>query len=547
MKRYIKYRITTLEPLKLAGEGSQQGTVVTRNFIQGAAIRGVLIGRYLREHPDEEIDASAHQREKFLTKTKFYSAYIAADKQATIPVPYVFQADKQVMREQEERGEDIDIQNRFHKEQEKKGTQPVKRNAFCVMNDECMYTLDVNKVEHLHIQKSEEKNKEAIMFRYEAIAPGQTFIGFIQCEEEWVADFVKLLEDDICYIGGSKGSGYGKCKLQLDQTMDYATYRNEFPVELENSHKNQFILYALSDLVLFDQNGMVANAIDEEFLKETLELEKVEKRTMVCDTSITSGYNSKHRAHSVQQTAVRAGSVFQYEYIGTLQMERIQELEEQGVGIRREEGYGRILVNPDFSQNKTKAYVHEQMANPSSNTLDQILDKEENAMVEKWTKKIALQKNSDYIMYQLAQKDFMEKRVDWKLNKTKSNALKDVLDKMYATRGYDAYQNNVKKLSNYVKKIQNTSAFDATMLYVPEGGVGGYSSYDTSKRPPVSLYQFLQKMEEGTASLDLIHYEWKKAKIDSFSQSQNRIAEDNFYECCLYLKELVRYNTREEA
>ena len=50
--KYIQYSIRLLEPMKLAGQGTQQGTVTTRSFIPGSAVRGALIGAFLRSHPE---------------------------------------------------------------------------------------------------------------------------------------------------------------------------------------------------------------------------------------------------------------------------------------------------------------------------------------------------------------------------------------------------------------------------------------------------------------------------------------------------------------
>jgi len=51
------------------------------------------------------------------------------------------------------------------------------------------------------------------MFRYEAIRKGECFRAYIRVPEEHYDDIVKILSKDYIYFGGSRGSGYGKCRV----------------------------------------------------------------------------------------------------------------------------------------------------------------------------------------------------------------------------------------------------------------------------------------------------------------------------------------------
>src|SRR5690606_26606484 len=97
------------------------------------------------------------------------------------------------------------------------GYEKIRLCEFVHIDDE--YTkVKVEKVSNLHINKRKEKN---ILFRYEAIKKGQVFGGIIKAEEDtYVDEIVNLLEDEIIYIGGSKGSGYGKCIIEDVQVLD---------------------------------------------------------------------------------------------------------------------------------------------------------------------------------------------------------------------------------------------------------------------------------------------------------------------------------------
>ena len=74
------------------------------------------------------------------------------------------------------------------------------------------------KVSNLHINKKGEKNK---LFRYESIKKDQIFSGIIKVvKDEYVQEVLNLFSNEAVYIGGSKGSGYGRCIIENMKVLE---------------------------------------------------------------------------------------------------------------------------------------------------------------------------------------------------------------------------------------------------------------------------------------------------------------------------------------
>lgn len=522
MNKYIQYRVKLLEPMKLSGQGSQQGTEVSRSFIQGQAIRGALIGAFCRNNPECILDEEAELREKFLTGTKFYNAYIVQEERKTLPVPMIYLVSKEESRKEK----DIQVRSSLYAEGKHLEGEAYARNEFGNLESDVLLRAEIRKTEQLHIQKAERKGKENKMFRYQAVERGQEFIGYIQCKEEWAEDFKTLLEQKIFYIGGSKGSGYGKCEITYQTDYSYADFVKQLPVKRSDDSK-KLVIYALSDLILLNEYGMVTNQIDSSCLERILGIKQVTLQKSYCDTSITFGYNQKTRTHAVQQTAVQAGSIFVYQYEGEIAEENRMLLEEQGVGLRREEGYGQIYVNPELNQNISNQIEksHSQQAMSYKTILEDAETKEKN-FVEKIADKIREKKEHETIQYKLIPNKYEEIGArNWRVTRTQANGLYNMLSTIYDGHKLEDCEGDKKVIKEYMEHLRNQSSLETTMLY-------------QDHMCPVSMKDFLERLGDGTAKLCSIETEWREK-----GQSEA----EHFYESCLYLKELLSYFLKKEA
>lgn len=359
MRNYVRYMIDLEEPVKLGTLGNQNSSGCL-SYIAGSSLRGALIGKYIRTycgHIHEHISKNPELSSVLLKDTCFYNAYIAAGDKAQMPVPMVYYADKHAIRRSRRRAGETGVDElEVHScagldDKPSEGEQRIGSGSYCSLREDTVATVTVEKEANLHIAIGGNKD-ERRMFRYEAIAAGQIFVGLIRCADEKAAEqYRALIDNEIFYIGGSRGSGYGRCHMKDARLMTAQEALGEYRGARMNE-SGRLLVYALSDLVLLDENGSPTGSISLSLLERKLGLRNVVLKQAFVATDTTVGFNHTWRARQVQQTSVKAGSVFVFACDGLPQEEKMQAMEEQGIGLRRTEGYGQILLNLPLGQTR---------------------------------------------------------------------------------------------------------------------------------------------------------------------------------------------------
>ncbi|MDF5581148.1 RAMP superfamily CRISPR-associated protein, partial [Vibrio parahaemolyticus] len=160
-----------------------------------------------------DISNNPHREKLFTDDIVFFNAYPKAKDKRSFPLPKCFFAPKAEMKMASDYlNLELGIDNKLKPLYEK-----VRLCEFVVENGDTLNKVKIEKESHLHINKNTPKNK---LYRYETIKRGQTFSGIIKTVDDYEEEIVNLLKDSIVYIGGSKGSGYGKCKIENLKVSD---------------------------------------------------------------------------------------------------------------------------------------------------------------------------------------------------------------------------------------------------------------------------------------------------------------------------------------
>lgn len=195
-------------------------------------------------------------------------------------------------------------------------------------------------IEKLHINKKDAgEDNRTLIFRYEAVKKGECFRGYIRADEEFADDIYAILEEKVLYLGGSRGSGYGKCQItNIKYIESVELFKSDTDIE------SDLYIFFLSDAILY-YNGKVYTHIPEDVLKEKLGIEgscKFKSSFINLDKAAT--YNNMYHTKTVCYTSVSKGSIMKYKINEKIKPEKIKELVKNGVGIRKEDGYGQIAI-----------------------------------------------------------------------------------------------------------------------------------------------------------------------------------------------------------
>lgn len=350
----VTFTIHLQEPvLTTQVQSGEANSAIAYPFIPGSMIRGALVGRYLAGKPlNREEDKIAPQL--FLDGAVCYlNAYPAhpATKVRALPKPLSWFVPK------DDAGEPTaEITDFSH---ELPGNDPVKPPAsgdFVWQAGDAVQLTSPDMIGLVHNtsddpnRKSEEASQ---VYRYEALAVGQSFAGVILSEDETLLGVVKaLLAAGDLRLGGSHTAGYGRVAITnisleqdwreftplpvngIDDEMDDADWGEEEEEAMAATEPAYAIITCLSDLIWRDEQGQVSDRLLSPSGKKPI--------TACYRLRPVGGFNRKWGLPLCQAWAIQTGSVFVFP------PECYSELQawvEHGVGERRAEGYGRVALN----------------------------------------------------------------------------------------------------------------------------------------------------------------------------------------------------------
>ena len=192
------------------------------------------------------------------------------------------------------------------------------------------------------------------LFTYQAIQPNQTFQGAVLGSESDLKNLKTWVQSrKAVHIGRSRSAQYGEAEFEwmgnapqeLTDIVEWDGFSSsQAPANLEK----RLIITTLSPLLAVNEKGHpdtcfpvqeLANALG---LPETTEPELISSFTR---TETISGYNTHLRLPRQQWQAIATGSVFEFKLEKDITNDKLLELEQNGLGLRKGEGFGRIAVN----------------------------------------------------------------------------------------------------------------------------------------------------------------------------------------------------------
>ena len=375
MTKYIKYRLLSLEPFRISDDSSaKKGQAMTQRFIPGSTIRGLVINALAGSVVFSEI------RKILLSDhVRFLNAYLTVYENGNIrellPAPKGFNEDKSVLKEgQKKKLKSIITDGAVDDSMKRAG---VGTNVYLTFDDKSEYSGEKELVGCIHYFTPHViadtkirlgKGKEQDVFRSTSVDAGYRFTGYIAIDDadmplevkksdrtSTLAEVIREVLKDTVVIGSARTSGLGKCLVEycaLTEKIPYEDYAM-FPeqpsdarlidVELPMNERKDCYMFLLSDTVMRDRNGEYCG-LDLECLEDMLGVKKL--RIAACSTSVTEvrGFN-RHYGGSVPSVMMyEKGSMFHLQYEGNLSRKLLEEVYKKGIGVRRNEGFGQIIL-----------------------------------------------------------------------------------------------------------------------------------------------------------------------------------------------------------
>lgn len=336
MSKYLKYTIKNTAPVRIADdETSQRGQTDTLRYFPGSTIRGYVMTQLANNKQLEQ-----NKEILFSGKVRFLNAYPSINGKEMIPSLKGYYEDKSETPGKKKL-DNVILEN------VKSGYKRAALGRFCYFEDDCIRYADVEVSEDVNINTGKETAKRNV-FRGQYIKKNQMFTGYIVFQDEVPADLIELIShtfDRLMYLGNRRSAGYGACKCMSKEVKQGLPYQ-----EIRTAQGgNDLYMVLLSDTVMRDQFGELTGLCLEE-LAEELGCQKLQIER--CATSITDvrGYNRKWEGAVPSAVMYEAGSVFHLKAAESVSEGKLHQLEENGIGIRRDEGFGQIVFLKDYTR-----------------------------------------------------------------------------------------------------------------------------------------------------------------------------------------------------
>jgi CRISPR-associated protein Csx10 len=341
----IRLKITTVQPVLATSFDGDPNSDVSHSYLPGSVVRGALIGRYLRQSHQRELDLTDPKVQTLffdVQQSTYLNAYpVSQSGHRTLPIPRSWLKEK---------GTDVPLKAydfSLEINDEIKAPKPVGNSFWGYDSKKQINLYQPSKRINIHNARNRSKGRgtetEGEIFRYEAIDAGETFEGMIVCPSDHVSEIEKLLNPEDFWLGGSQSAGYGHVRITYEiLTEPWREAGIQPKVEYDGLQ-----ITLLSDVILRDVMGQVTanpdllrQAIAEKF---NVELTFHPKRRSYVGQTTIGGFNRKWGLPLPQMPALAMGSVLVLQ--GKLTPEQIQQLEMEGIGDRRIDGFGRLAIN----------------------------------------------------------------------------------------------------------------------------------------------------------------------------------------------------------
>jgi CRISPR-associated protein Csx10 len=351
----ITVTLQTEQPVLATSFQGDPNSDVSYPYIPGSAIRGALIGRYLKRHhlrDDDILQDESVQRLFFNGSTRFLNAYLDMNGKRTLPIPRSWRKEKgNDLRD----GEYLCVYDLSQDIPENTSLKAVDGD-FCTVQSNVVTLFAVDKRINIHNLRHRRRGRavpdkldaagkvveagEGAVFRYEAIDAGQTFQAVILCDDADEQTLKDLLTPADLWVGGSQSAGYGHTKIiKIDSVANW----DEVGISAtERCDLDTLTITLLSDLILQDEQGHYV--ADPKLVAQQLALSESMLKSNYTRTTLIGGFNRKWGLPLPQIQALAAGSVLVFDN-ASVTAEQIAEWEAQGLGDRRVEGFGRIAIN----------------------------------------------------------------------------------------------------------------------------------------------------------------------------------------------------------
>ena len=328
----LRYRLRAVTPVCIpwlrrsgAAFGDERNFTESHSYIPGSSMRGMVLSALAQQ------DAQWFEENKntLLRNVTFHNALPMDKGHSVIPTPMGFYDEKNGTSPYSVLLRDVEP-----------GHKRVPLGQFCYTENGKIHGSSPKMVSALRISREERQ-----MFTLRAMAPGTELEGFISLPDPLLAARISGAFQEYIWVGAYRYGGFGLCEVTLLDAAQPDTSGYGYGETDQIPTRLHMLLLSPGSMSV----GGEPAGLDETALARLLGVEQVKIGRSASSVTEMAGFNRTWGCAAPAVAMYEAGSIFTLECSEAPSWSRLHGLEEQGLGIRRNEGCGRVLFFKDFA------------------------------------------------------------------------------------------------------------------------------------------------------------------------------------------------------
>jgi len=329
----LEFECTLLSDVVLKSSSATEGFIDNLDYIPGAKFLGIAAKTLYNESDPLKTLAIFHSGE-----TRFGDAHIVLKGKRTnkVPASWFYKKGESVG---DEKYLHHNITTSIKEELSANGIQLKQaREGYFALNKYSV--LESNFSIKSAYDSNNRKAKDSQMYGYFALPKGSKWIFTVDTKNEYAKEITDALIGRK-RIGRSRSAEYGL--IQIEKKIEQTEFVNE------KIEAGELIIYADSNLCFYDefgQNNLQPSVTNLGFPEDSKILwDKSQVRSRKYQT-----WNGKRYNRDADRMIIEKGSVFVIKTNSEINISTF----ENGIGANRNEGFGQILINPNFLQSNNE-------------------------------------------------------------------------------------------------------------------------------------------------------------------------------------------------
>ncbi len=388
MMKKIKLDIRTLSPVVLPMSGGSAVLTPTLDGFSGTLVRGILVQRFLERKPLDAPEQDATFRSLFFGNMSYTTAYPVQDGKIAMPLPRSLQKEKDGSKL-------LDLL--YSGKRSDPGYKSCK--GIGVIEDGIMSPVTIRKTIRLHMSRNNATRAKSVreeaklnerlagrsqrggIYNYEAIDAGQSFSGYIVGPAEKLAALLDILGDRTftAQAGRSRYTQYGSVRITLSEPERLPAIAASAVDQDQNvGIRLTAPLIPLSRNLTSAKEGLavIADEMNRSSGSDAFSI-VADRQKVFAAVETLQGFVGIWGLPRPNDTAISAGSVCCLHKEGAPWTDddftRLVELGWQGIGARKQEGFGQFRLYHKQDMTYQPAEAERSTAVPPRRLVDPII------------------------------------------------------------------------------------------------------------------------------------------------------------------------------